>query len=373
MKDDLNIESLLKKLNSDTLSKGELDELIGLVYTELPDSILDEYFNKVWEKSSKEDNSRIVSSGLLGRIHKKLRIENPPVKERKLSARKLLSKSAVSGIMKYAAIVLVTFGLSFFIQRWMVGKPEQSVQHSQMNDISVPYGSKSKVVLPDGSLVNMNSGSHVRYSSDFHAKREIYLEGEAFFDVKKDPEHPFYVHTGEISIKVLGTQFDIKSYPEENIIETTVISGSVQILKNNSGKAEKVLLLKPNQSAVYIKDKGFTNPKQHEAVTGKLTAIKKASPRITIVSKIKPELYTAWKDNVLVFNNEEFKILIPKLERWYNIKIENHYPELNNSRLTGQFDLESIEQALDALNIITPFRYRIEKNIVTIYPEQTRI
>lgn len=91
------------------------------------------------------------------------------------------------------------------------------------------------------------------------------------------------------------------------------------------------------------------------------------SPLIKIEKGIKTELVTAWKDNQLVFSNEKFGTLVPKLERWFNIKIENNYPELNNSRLTGKFDQETLEQALDALRIITPFKYRVVKNKLTIY------
>jgi transmembrane sensor len=279
----------------------------------------------------------------------------------------------VSKLMKYAAILVVAFILSWLAQHtFRAGAPE--VKTVSYNEVSVSYGSKSKIVLPDGTTVNLNSGSKIKYPSHFENDRSVYIEGEVFFDVKKDPKHPFYVHTSDITIKVLGTVFNVKSYPEEKIIETTLVSGSVQIFDNKEEKkpdkelTQQIAVLSPNQKAIFVKNNREMTTVSNETREQKTTAeMEPISPKMLILNKVKTEVTTSWKDNKLVFDNEKFEKLIPKLERWYNIQIMNDFPEINSTRFTGKFDLETIEQALKALQITTPFNYNMEKNKLTIY------
>jgi hypothetical protein len=149
-----------------------------------------------------------------------------------------------------------------------------------------------------------------------------------------------------------------------------LVSGSIEIFEQDNKKADKlkkVALLRPNQKAVFFKNKDVGKNDRFEGTKSTKREITENLLSMNVESEVKTDLYTSWKDNRLVFNNEKFGSLIPKLERWFNIEIENKFPELSSSRLTGKFDLETIEQALNALKIITPFNYSIEKNKVLIY------
>lgn len=358
----LKIKQLLLKLKEDSITPEELGELLHIL--KKPDLHLDEYLKDAWENAQPYDGMA-SSEAMLSKIHSRLYDGD------KIPAINMVKENhyrvGLRSFMKYAAVFVIALGM-FWMGNSLFFR-DKSVQDniSRMNEISVAYGSKSRIVLPDGSIVNLNSGSLLQYSSDFENERKVYIEGEAFFDVKKDPRHPFLVQTSNITIRVLGTVFNVKSYPEEDIIETTLVSGSVQILaKSGSAKNEfkTLTVLKPNEKAIFYKNSMATGNESADPIT---EINKKEKENIQVQKEIKTEFYTAWKDNNLVFNNEQFGNVVPKLERWFNIKIENNFPELNASRLTGKFDTETIEQALEALRIITPFNYSIEKNKITIY------
>jgi ferric-dicitrate binding protein FerR (iron transport regulator) len=312
-------------------------------------------------------NEEVNSEQLLAKVHSRLSLTdktspgvytNPTLKAR------------IFKIVQYAAVLALAFILSWMAQNAF--KKRTQITNNRYNEVSVSYGSKSRIVLPDGSVVNLNSGSKIRYPSHFENDRSVFIEGEVFFDVKKDAKHPFYVHTSDITIKVLGTVFNVKSYPEENTIETTLVSGSVQIFDNNGEKhsdkdrPKQIATLSPNQKALFLKNNHEMTTVSNETKVHK-TEMEPISPHMLILNKVKTEVTTAWKDNRLVFDNEKFEQLLPKLERWYNIKIVNDFPDINTSRFTGKFDLETIEQALQALQITTPFNYTMEKNKLTIY------
>jgi len=238
----------------------------------------------------------------------------------------------------------------------------------QTTRVEVPYGSKSRVVLPDGSVVNLNSGSSLTYSiSEFDSvNRSVFLIGEGFFNVAKNAERPFYVTTHGMKLKVLGTTFNVKAYPDENTEEATLVSGKVEIY-SSSDKIEsgKPIVLKPNQVAIFDKLKNNlhsfskTDLTSTEIIPVELRAVN-SQPAIKIDQTI------SWKENMLTFDNENFNDLIVKIERWYDVKIVVNDPELKSVRFTGRFDKETIEQVFNALVTIVPFNYTIKQNRITI-------
>jgi len=230
------------------------------------------------------------------------------------------------------------------------------------NEISVSYGSKSKVTLPDGSVVMLNSGSILRYPTRFDGNnRQVYVEGEAYFDVMKDKHHPFYVSTNSITIKVLGTKFNVKSYSDEKTVETTLVSGSVEIYSNRKeiNDENRLAVLKPNQQATFEVEKSKLSVSDLGNKTDSIKAIQ-------INARVDVNPVIAWKDNRLVFRDENFADLTHKLERWYNVEIEIKDESLKTTLFSGVFEKESIEQSLTALRLATPFNYKIKQNHVTI-------
>jgi ferric-dicitrate binding protein FerR (iron transport regulator) len=372
MENKLNIDNLIAKLQSNNLTSEEFSELLKLIRSEMPENQMKDYLGDAWKKVSNM-NQEVNSDDLLDKIHSKIQLtDNTSLGVAENASQN--TNTRILKVMRYAAILIIAFVLSWVAQNaFRKGTPQ--INNISYNEVSVSYGSKSKIVLPDGTKVSLNSGSKIRYPSHFENDRSVFIEGEVFFDVKKDAKHPFYVNTSDITIKVLGTVFNVKSYPEEKIIETTLVSGSVQIFDNKEGKQsdrelnQQIAVLAPNQKAIFVKNNREMTMVSNETKEQKTAEaeIEPISAQMLILNKVKTEVTTSWKDNKLVFDNEKFERLLPKLERWYNLEIINDYPALNNTRFTGKFDLETIEQALKALQITTPFNFTMDKNKLKIF------
>jgi ferric-dicitrate binding protein FerR (iron transport regulator) len=255
-------------------------------------------------------------------------------------------------MIKVAAVVAIAYLLGALSMYLLQPKPQQGLVVSKEIYVKAPLGSKTEVELSDGTKVWLNSGSEVHYPAIFDQnQRDIYLVGEAYFDVEKNEAAPFFVHTNDIDIRVLGTRFNVKSYPEEGLVETTLEEGLININKKGS---DQVLQLKPREKATFVK-----NLEKQPA---------KGAERFVITENVDTELYTSWKNEKLVFKREKFADLAIKLERWYNVQISIGNKKLANEMVTGIFENESIEQALQALRISVPFKYEIKKNQITILP-----
>ncbi|HWL00457.1 MAG TPA: FecR family protein, partial [Parapedobacter sp.] len=225
-------------------------------------------------------------------------------------------------------------------------------------------GIKKQITLPDGSTAWLNSGSRISYPANFGSgkTRPVRLEGEAFFDVVKNKNKPFTIATDKITIKVLGTSFNVKAYPEEAETETTLITGEIE-LSVNERPSEKILM-KPNEKVAVI-----SAPK---ATDGTGSESKQLTVTIGSVSKVlvadKEYIKEAsWKDNKLIFRNEPFNELLVKLERWYGVDFTLENNEIGNYRFNGTIARESLTQTLDALQLIHFFNYKIEDHDVIIH------
>jgi transmembrane sensor len=217
--------------------------------------------------------------------------------------------------LKYAAIAILILALPF---SYYIGTRNIPADNS-MTTISCAFGDKSSIVLPDSSRVWLNSGSKLTFSSDFKNGRNVVLEGEAFFSVSRDKSSPFRVKTTDIDIEVLGTEFNVKAYAEENTVSTTLVEGSVKI----SGKYQQTVL-KPDQKLVFDKE------------TKKM--------RIQKLADTAPD--TEWKDGRFVFRNESLAELVPKLERWFDVDIVFADEQVKDRRFTGILQRESILEAI---------------------------
>ena len=196
----------------------------------------------------------------------------------------------------------------------------------EMNQLIIPYGKTSEILLPDGSHVFLNAGSRLIYPEFFADKtREVFLVGEAFFDVKPNAQQPFIVQTTDIRIKVLGTQFNVSAYPSDNVIETVLTSGRVRLEQNNSGMF----------------------PETTEMIPGQLAAFNKTE-RTTRLKAVEVENYTLWKENLLKFESTDLSRVVKKLERYYNIRVKYNDPFLGGVKISGKLDLsDNRELVLD--------------------------
>ncbi|NJO70270.1 MAG: DUF4974 domain-containing protein [Bacteroidetes bacterium] len=176
--------------------------------------------------------------------------------------------------------------------------------------------------------------------------------------------------TRDITVKVLGTSFNVKSYADDNATEATLVTGKVEIIANrqlrnrdNTGP----VFLEPNQKAVFTRD-------NRELSVGNLEGSDDVSKqpeveqlKVVVQEQIKTDLETSWKNNILIFNSEPFGEIVRKLERWYNVEVDVKYVTLAPVVFSGKFDKESVDEVLHALSLIEPFRYEINKNRITIY------
>ena len=214
------------------------------------------------------------------------------------------------------------------------------------NELFVPYGKKFQLVLSDGSKVHLNAGSSIRYPIQFmiNRPREVYLNGEAFFDISKDSLHPFVVNTNAFDVKVLGTKFNVSSFSEEDLAQTVLVEGSVQMqYKILAAQTENFITLLPGQKGEIL---------THE--------------RNINVSEVDTSVYTSWLNGVLIFRNMAFKEIRKKLERHYNVKIYNNNQLLEEKTFNATFDVETIEQVFRTLNENFPIEYSIEDKEIII-------
>ncbi len=267
-------------------------------------------------------------------------------------------------LLKYAAIFIAGIGLTY-AAFYFTGRSSGTNSLTE-NEIIVDKGQKSKVILSDGTKIWLNSETVLRYPSKFNSdgSRDVYLEGEAYFEVAKVNHQIFNVKTRNLNITVLGTSFNVKCYPKDKTIETTLIEGSVRLLKTGKiGDTDHEVVLKPNQKAVLNKSDNkiiISDLKVPSELPTKADNQKQKFPR-NIESAI------SWKDQVLVFDNESLADIVVKLERWYGYTIIVKDPELLSQCYKGRFEnYETIYQVLDAIKLTTPINYSVNNKTITI-------
>lgn len=270
-------------------------------------------------------------------------------------ARRVIGYAAV-----FSGILLLACGALFF---WKKSFPKDAALTAKINQVVVPSGAPIKKILPDSSVVWLNAGSQIRYADQFIGnKREVYINGEAYFKIKQDEKHPFIVHAGNITIRVLGTEFNVQAYGDEDRIETTLISGKVQV--QITGKPDKKIILTPHEKLTVINQEFKLSGKASELRKELSFQVKEVVPLKTTT----PIQEVAWLDDKLAFQNERFSELAKRLERRYDVHIVFVDTLLNQERLSGVFENESIGKALKILQMTTPFHYQTHGD--TVYLKQ---
>jgi ferric-dicitrate binding protein FerR (iron transport regulator) len=279
----------------------------------------------------------------------------PHPKRRKVfSLRNMLTSAAL-----VAAVAAV-----WIFNPFAPAKPEAPVA-KETSEISTRYGSKTNIVLPDGSKVWLNAGSKITYDKVFgETLREVSLIGEAYFDVVHNAARPFIIHTRAMDIRVLGTEFNVKSYPDEKTTETSLIRGSIEVtLKQRS--AEKIIL-KPNEKLVVSNE--IANQPEKTLIPKKKMI--RHTPIINLgtlnyFSLDSTILETSWVNNRLVFEDESFEEIAHRMSRWYGVNFLFKDEDVKNLRFTGNFRNETVVEALKAMQITADFTFKIEdKNVI---------
>lgn len=309
---------------------------------------------ELWKASQKNENDNIKTDQSWEFIKMNLeRSRRLKVPEKNRSWRTLL---------KYAALVLILTGTTILAYKYgdRIFRRDIPLNYTE---IVTTDGQKKEIILPDGTNVWINSGSFFRYAENFGDKnREVYLRGEAYFNVTSDRSRTFIVLTDNITIKVLGTSFNVNCYPELKTVETTVINGTVS-LENNTVNQKDVLILNKREKATYLKDvqKMFIS-KDNPANDPEDKAVPLDLKKISI-SEEEADYISSWKNQALSFNNETFEEIAFKLQKWFNVTITIKDTELKNYRYKGKFDdAKSIFKVLEVIKLTTPITYEYNEN-----------
>ncbi len=330
-----------------------IDELIANYLTEgLDKNALDEL--KTWIAASAENQQYFirqreiwfsaVSREAVSVYDKDKAFEN--FRNRVESQKEIQSTSrrgfSLSALWRYAAVVAIIIAVGC-ISYW---QGEVNVKDT-FADISVeaPLGSKTKLYLPDGTLVWLNAGSRMTYSQGFGVdNRKVELEGEGYFEVKRNEKIPFFVKTKDLQLQVLGTKFNFRDYPEDHEVVVSLLEGKVGL--NNLLREEKEAVLSPDERAVLNKANGLLT-----------------------VESVTASNASQWTDGYLFFDEELLPDIAKELERSYNVKIHIANDSLKTFRFYGNFVRreQNIQEVLEALASTEKMQYKIEERNITIY------
>jgi len=313
-----------------TLSALERKEMKKLFTDKTRREEIDLWLADHWD-AAKPDDLEISYDGLKQKIHEY---------ERQQRANNRFIKHSREFSQYYQRIAAVLFiplilGLSFFVFFSPSG-------HENFYLSEAPLGQKAKLELPDSSTVWLNSGSRIRYSSGFNKKdRAVELTGEAFFEVHKDKGKPFVVHTPFLDVQVTGTRFNVNAYDDEPVVETALVEGSVNLT---------------------LKDRN----KKFKLTPGNVLSYSKRSKEISS-SKLNEEATISWKENRLIFINDDFSKLVRKMEKWFDVKVIYNPADFKDNKLTVRLlEGEQLDQLLQIIETAIGAKCTIKKNQIYI-------
>jgi transmembrane sensor len=259
-----------------------------------------------------------------------------------------------------AAVLLIAAAVFFYT----TNRPP--AVDNRITEINAPKGSISKIILPDGSKVWLNGGSKLVYKNQFGDQfRKVNLVGEAFFDVVKDAAHPFIVTTGTFQLKVLGTAFNVRSYPNDKTSEAALVRGKIQVklIRN----PDKEITLLPSEKLIVKNTEPIVNSvkKKSNITIHEIPLITLSTIHQSVHDTLPAE--ALWMENKLAFDAENFEEIASKMERWFNVRITFKSNTVKELRFTGQFKNESLYQTLATLQSTATFHFNIKDNDVFIY------
>ncbi len=262
--------------------------------------------------------------------------------------------------------------LHFFIGRLSEKNVVIDLQSSAaLTEVKAPYGSRSEIKLPDGTQLILNAGSVVSYRSDYNStNRNVSLDGEAYFKVARNENIPFIVNAGSVSIKALGTEFNVKAYADENIIETTLITGKIKISCEGTGDSIQAVDLIPNQKAIFIKDEqGFLLEDLRESDSTGIEPVRSIISNILIAPQVNTDQVIGWTEGKLILRGESLDKLCVELRRKYDVTVIFLDDEIKKFRFTGVLLDETLEQVLNVIGMTAPIRYSLDGKTVYLSSE----
>lgn len=356
----------LQELHSILLSNPELHhqaDLLTEMWTQSPkpvdhanDAAYMRHVMKYKSEFFTEESHEVVSEEMM---------PNEPEEESQSLIPRIFSKRLT--IVSLVLIILSTGTIYFLSAKKSAVLPAEQ----EISSVVTKNGNRTKVVLPDGSQVWLNAGSKIDYNNSTFNKelREVSLNGEAYFDVTKNEDKPFVIHTKKMDVRVIGTAFNIRSYYDEKTAEASLIRGSIEVTLKD--RKDQKIILKPNEKISINTEE----EKQMVLKTGESIPVKRNSaiPEIVVkelktnpINHIIPEI--AWTQNRLYFEDKSLEEIGPMMEKWFGKTVIIQNESLNKIRYTGNFENETMEQVLSYLKLSRPlFNYKFENDTVVIY------
>ena len=296
--------------------------------------ILDAYYLE----TCTPEESKAVRAWLASEQMSELLPLHPAADEYKEKARLKLFKRPDEHRSYWLAAASVLILLTF----WFVLRKPNIQQQTKLITFSTKPGQRATLHLPDSSIVHLNGSSSVTYPEKFIGeRRQVSFSGEGFFDIKKNPDQPFVIDGPRSQTRVLGTSFNLRDYTDEAVADLVVVSGKVAY--GPTGTSQPILLL-PEERATLNAQLHIQKQKVHSAD------------------------YIVWKDNRLIFNNTELKVIAESLEHYYGIRICIPDSNLKNERFTGNFDDQSLEHVLKVIGFALQFHTRQQETCITLSP-----
>ncbi len=220
-------------------------------------------------------------------------------------------------------------------------KQEQTPQEIRFNELIIPKGGEYKVTLSDGTVVYLNSVTHLKYPTTFGDKeRRVQLDGEAYFEVTKDLQHPFIVEVNGVEVKVYGTSFNVNSQ-QDHKIQTVLVEGSVGIKIQSSGEEQ---IISPGEMAVFDE-----------------------IPQNITIKKVNPQVYTDWRNGIFRFENERLEDILNKLANWYDVEIFYQSPDVKELHFTGYIErYKKIDTILRSITLATNVQFSIREKTILV-------
>lgn len=328
IEENIEYQNLLIKFFAGEISDDEIIILKYWIESDPENRRLFDEENELWQEAGtrmKLDYYKTDSGW--DKISSRLGLGNSNSKPYKILSRSnfrlLLAAAAVAGFVAIGGISL-----------WISGRNSDEETVYAFTKVSTNEGEKAHVFLPDSTEIFLNSGSSLQYDLNYNMKsRIVLLKGEAYFDVRTNPEKPFMVQTDQMQVTATGTRFNIFSFDNENRVETTLEEGTINVLI----KGKEPITVKSGEQVIYYVN---NNKVQVQAVV--------------------VDTYTSWMENKMRFNDTPFEEVLRRIGRKYNVKFEISSRELLNLKYTATFIDESIEEVMQMLKTVSPITYRIK-------------
>uniref|UniRef100_UPI0032163219 FecR family protein n=1 Tax=uncultured Draconibacterium sp. TaxID=1573823 RepID=UPI0032163219 len=328
-----NKKEKLQRFFSNKYSRKDQQDVCGM-FQQPEEYDLKQMLKAHWNQFSESQMSDVELTNTSERIHRRIRFEEGVQTGNRF----------IRNFQRIAAILIIPLIVSFlayFLFQQYLGK-----ENLAYAEIQCPLGVRTKFYLPDGTTGFLNSGSTLKYPVSFSKDRQVNLKGEAYFDVVHDTKRPFTVETKNLKIGVLGTQFNVVAFDDDEAEEVILQRGKVEVSTN---KGQLLTVLKPNE---------------------KLLLNRRAQK--FLVNEVEALQFTSWTEGKLILRNEKFSEVVKRLGRWYNAEIRVEDEELLNYAFRATFTDESLEEVLKLMKLTAPFTFKEQERTATTDNEYER-